>query len=271
MHQNKKRLIQLSKDNFKNKIMKKVLVISIAILFSTALMAEQPDSLKPVKGDIGLSLGVSGLINNIVVENGQDPNGNFMLFGRYYIKNDMALRLGLALDYTKQNFFTEDSVTIISSGNRGLQKLDSTVSQLTYTIKIGIEKHLGKAKRLDPYILGDLLVGRIGSTNTDAKVDITDVTGTYKEQIILREDGGHFFGLGIGAGFNYFFSKKLSLGVEFGYGFTYTKSGGDYSYSQVITPVSGSQISNFESGKRGVSQTKIGVTPASSIMLSFFF
>ena len=250
--------------------MKKIFTSIAFILFSTILFAQQPDTLKPVKGDIGLSLGISGLINNVVVQSLGDPNGNLMLFGRYYIKNDMALRLGLALDYSNQNFFAEDSVSI-PSGNRALQELDSTVSQFSYTINMGIEKHLGNSKRLDPYILGDLLIGRIGSTNTDSKTEITDVTGTYKEQVILREDGGHFFGLTVGAGFNFFFSKKMSLGIEFGYAFTYTKTGGDYSYSQVITPVSGSQVSNFESGKGGVSQTKIGATPSSGLILSFFF
>ncbi|MCO6498785.1 MAG: outer membrane beta-barrel protein [Vicingus serpentipes] len=250
--------------------MKKIFTSIAFILFSTILFAQQPDTLKPVKGDIGLSLGISGLINNVAVQSLGDPKGNFMLFGRYYIKNDMALRLGLALDYDNQNFFSEDSVNI-ASGNRALQKIDSTVSQLTYTINIGLEKHLGSSKRLDPYILGDLLIGRVGSVNTDFNTEITDVTGTYKEQVISREDGGHYFGLGIGAGFNFFFSKKLSLGVEFGYAFTYTKVGGDYSYSQVITPVSGSQVSTFESGKRGVTQKKIGASPSSGLMLSFFF
>lgn len=250
--------------------MKKILVVLIVILFSSRLLVGQTDTLKPMKGDIGLSLGISGLINNVTLQSLGDPNGKFLLFGRYYVKNDMALRLGLALDYNKQNIFSEDSVSI-ASGNRALQKKDSTTSRLTYTIRLGLEKHLGNSKRLDPYVLTDLLVGRIGSTNTEAKLSLTDVTGTYKDQVIMREDGGYYFGLSAGAGFNFFFSKKMSLGVELGYAITYTKTGGDYSNSHVITPVSGSQTSTFQSGKRGVSQTNMGTTPTSGLMLSFFF
>ncbi len=250
--------------------MKKVIISLILIVFSTTFLSAQNDTLKPVDGDWGFSLNITGLINNIVVENNQDPVGNYMIFARHYLKTDKALRMGLSITYVNQNFFSADSISI-PSGNRALQELDSTISQFNYTLSLGIEKHLGTTRRLDPYVGGEILVGKIGNVKTDAKLDVTDVTGTYKEQIILQEDGGSVFGMGAIAGFNFFFSKNISLGAEFGYAFTYSKSGGDYSASHVITPVSGSQISTFENGKLGSSQKSIGATSTGGIMLSFFF
>ena len=250
--------------------MKKVIIVFALSLVSVINTTAQNDTLKPVKGNWGFSLNITGLINDIKVENSKDAIGNYFIFARHYLKNDQALRVGLALNYQKQNFFTSDSVSI-SSGNRALQEVDSTISRFDFAFSLGLEKHLGTNKRLDPYVGGDLLIGRIGNTSTNANLEITDVTGTYKEQLIIQQDGGFYVGLGGLAGFNFFLTKNLSLGAEFGYAYTYAKVGGDYSVSDVITPVSGPQISSFENGKAQASQTNIGATPTGGIMLSFFF
>ena len=183
----------------------------------------------------------------------------------------MALRLGFGVAYAKQNTFNEDSVTIVSTGSSALLAQDSSVSRFDFKVSVGIEKHLGNTKRLDPYVGGDIEIIRIGSTNTDVNLDLTDVTGTYREVTKSRIDGGFGFGLIGVAGFNYFISKNLSLGAEFGYGFMYVKAGGDYSNSKNIKPVSGDGTDTFSSGKIGQSQTSIGATPTGGIMLSFFF
>jgi len=246
-------------------------IVFTFLIASTFTVNAQSDTLKPVKGDWGFSLNISGIINNITVENNKDSLGQYNLFARHYLKNDLALRLGFGVAYTKNNTFNEDSVTIVSTGSRALQVQDSSVSRFDFKVSVGIEKHLGKTKRLDPYVGGDLTILRIGSTNTDVNLDVTDVTGTYKEVTTNRVDGGFGFGLTGVAGFNYFISKNLSLGAEFGYGFIYSKAGGDYSNSKNITPVSGDGTDTFSSGKVGQSQTIIGATPTGGIMLSFFF
>ena len=251
--------------------MRKVVITFAILIASTIAVNAQSDTLKPVKGDWGFSLNISGIINNIVVENNKDSLGQYNIFARHYLKNDLALRIGFGVAYQKQNYFNEDSITVVSTGSRALQVKDSSISRFDFKVSIGIEKHLGNTRRLDPYVGGDLGIHRIGATKTDAKLDVTDVTGTYKEQIILQQDGGFAFGLAGIAGFNYFISRNLSLGAEFGYAFMYTRAGGDYSGSKVVTPVSGSQVTDFVSGKAGASQTTLGATPTGGIMLSFFF
>jgi hypothetical protein len=251
--------------------MKKIALAFTLVLASTFILnAQTEDRLKPVKGNWGFSLNISGLIDNIVIENNKDSLGQYNLMGRHYLKDDLALRLGFGAVYLNQNSFNEDSVSL-ASGNRALQTYDSTTSRFDFKISVGIEKHLGTTRRLDPYVGADISIVRIGATKVTGDLSQTDVTGEHKERLSLQQDGGAGFGLGGVAGFNYFLSKNLSLGVEFGYAFTYIKSGGDFSGSSVVTPVSGTETSTSVFGKASVTETSIGATATGGIMLSFFF
>lgn len=251
--------------------MKKIAIAFALIITSTfAVNAQTEDRLKPVEGNWGLSLNISGLINNIVVENNKDSLGQFNLVGRHYLKDNLALRLGFGAAYLKNNVFNEDSVNL-ASGNRALQAVDSTTSRFDFKVSVGIEKHLGTTRRLDPYVGADLTIIRLGATKTTKDLSQTDVTGTHKERTTLQRDGGAGIGFGVIAGFNYFLSKNLSLGVEFGYAFNYIKTGGDFSGNTNIEPVSGTDTSTNVFGKASNAETSIGATATGGIMLSFFF
>ena len=250
--------------------MKKIIVAILLVASFTANAQKDTIRLKPVEGAWGFSLNITGLIQNIVIENNKDANGNYLLFARHYLKDDQALRMGLALNYLKQNRSVEDSITN-AAGNRALQEIDTSASRFDFTILVGLEKHLGTNKRLDPYVGGDLMIGRLGGTSTTINDNVTDVTGTAKTQQIIQTDGGFSFGLGAVAGFNFFLSKNLSLGAEFGYAYIYHKRGGAWSSSTVTTPVSGSQETSFDKGVDQISQTTLGATATGGIMLSFFF
>ncbi|MGB0888348.1 MAG: outer membrane beta-barrel protein [Vicingaceae bacterium] len=251
--------------------MKKIaLVITLALGTFFTVNAQNEDRLKPVKGDWGFSLNISGIINNIVIENNKDSMNQYNLFARHYIKDDLALRVGFGTTYMNYNTLNEDSVTL-ASGNRALQVVDSTTSRFDFKVSVGIEKHLGTTRRLDPYVGADLSIIRLGATKTNKDLSQTDVTGEHKEETVINQDGGAGFGLGAIAGFNYFLSKNLSLGVEFGYAYSYIKNGGDYSGSYRVFPVSGQDISTSVFGKASRAETTIGATATGGIMLSFFF
>lgn len=243
-------------------------ILSLAIL-SNGLIAQE-DTLKGQKGDWGISINISGIINNITLQNQKDGAGNYVIFGRKYIKNDMAIRLGFNVAYNNQKWNSEDSI-VIGSGSTALRQIDSTVSRFDFSISGGYEKHFGSTKRLDPYFAGVMTIGRIGNTETNANTNIKDLTGTDKTQHIIQEDGGFYFGLGGVAGFNYFIAPKFSLGAEFGYFYSYSKTGGDYNESVVNTPVSGSQSSTFSRGINEQSTNSLNVNSTASIMLSYFF
>ncbi len=248
---------------------KKIISLTLILISTTAIFAQQ-DTLKPVKGDWGISLNITGLINNIAIQNNKDVNDNYKIFAEKYLKNDKVLRLGVGLNYLKNKWFNADSISV-ASGNRALQEVDSVKSRFDFSIAVGLEKHFGNSKRLEPYLGGDFIIGRLGNTKINTTTNITDVTGVDNIQHIIQQDGGFTFALSGLAGFNYFFSKNLSLGVEISYDFSYNKMGGDFSESTVETPVSGAQVSSFVKGKARTSTTTIGATPTGGIMLSFFF
>ena len=270
--------------------MKKILLSLSLITLSSVLFAQEKQALeeqiqvqeeqieevqveqklKGQDGDWGLSINISGIINDIRLENDKDGNGNYMVFGRKYIEDDVAIRFGININSERNKWNNEDSLTI-GSGNRALRAVDSSKTRFDFSVLVGYEKHLPGTKRLDPYFAAELMLGRLGNTKIDATTSISDVTGTDKTQFTRQEDGGMTFGLGFVAGFNYFIAPKLSLGAEFGFGYVYTKAGGEYSESNVNTPVSGSQTSTFELGKQEQSNSNIGVTSTTGIVLSYFF
>lgn len=246
-----------------------VLIFALVIgLFRNSY--SQNDTLKAQKGDWGLSINISGLINNIMIQNPKDGNGNYTLFGRKYLKDDVAVRFGFNINVDNQSWKMEDSITI-SSGNTALRTIDSSMSRFDFSVIAGYEKHFGKTKRLDPYFAGDIAIGRIGNTKIQADTDIEDVTGKDKTQHIIQYDGGMFFSMGVFAGFNYFIAPKLSLGAEFGYSYQFTNVGGDFNESTVNTPVSGAQTSKFTRGKNEQISNNLNVRSTASIMLSYFF
>lgn len=239
------------------------------LMCSISIYAQQ-DTLKGQKGDWGISVNISGIINNIALQNPKDGAGNYVVFARKYIKDDVAVRLGFNVAYNNNKWKFEDSI-VVASGNSALRTIDSTISRFDFSFSGGYEKHFGSTKRLDPYFAGVLTIGRIGNTETTATTNIKDVTGTDKTQHIIQQDGGFYFGMGAVAGFNYFIAPKFSLGAEFGYFYTYSKTGGDYNESIVNTPVSGAQSSTFSVGINEQSSYTLNVSSTASIMLSYFF
>lgn len=250
--------------------MKNLILLLALTIFSTVLLAQEVETLKGQEGDWGLSINISGIINDIRLENDKDANGNYMVFARKYLKDDVALRIGLNVTSDRNKWTTEDSLSL-ASGSRALQTVDSSKTRFDFSVLVGYEKHMTGTKRLDPYFAAELMIGRIGNTKTDATTTLKDVTGTDKTDFTRQQDGGFTMGLGLVAGFNYFIAPKFSLGAEFGFAYTYMKSGGNYSESTVNTPVSGSQTSTFILGKQEQSNNTIGISSTSGIVLSYFF
>ncbi len=249
--------------------MKKIILVTILIVSVSNIFAQQ-DTLKGQKGDWGFSVNISGIINNVKLENAQDGIGNYMISAKKYIKNDVAIRVGFnaALKNEKWNF--EDSISI-GSGNTALRQIDSSYSRFDFSVIMGYEKHFGNTKRLDPYFAGEIGVGRMGNTKIQKNTNIKDITGTDKTQQTIQYDGGFIVGIGVTAGFNYFIAPKFSLGAEFGYYYSFLRNGGDYNQSIVNTPVSGAQSSTYSRGKVEQSVHSLNVSSTTAIILSYYF
>jgi hypothetical protein len=250
--------------------MKKLTIAFTLIIASTLLANAQQDTLKSRDGDWGFVLNLTGLIENISLGNVTDGNNNNFILAKHHLTDDKVLRLGLGIKSVSDNWLLEDSIAL-SSGNRALQTIDSTESRFDFSISVGFEKHLGSVRRLDPFVGGELLIGRIGGTKINASTDITDVTGTEKIQQITQIDGGFNFGLNFIAGFNYFFAERISIGAEINLGYLFSSAGGDLSDSRVTTPVSGAEVTSFSSSKNKSSSRGFNINSTGGLMLSFFF
>lgn len=249
--------------------MKKILLVLTLIAGANLVLNAQQDTLKSRDGDWGFVLNLTGLIDNINIGNLSDANNNNAILAKHHLTDDKVLRLGLGLRSVSNNWFNQDSINV--TAGRALQVIDSTEKRFDFSISLGFEKHLGTTKRLDPYVGGELSIGRIGATKINTNTDITDATGTRTIQRIIQRDGGANFSLNAIAGFNYFFAERISIGAEFSLGYLYSAVGGDESESLVDTPVSGSQVSTFIDRKAKTSSKGFDVNSTAGLMLSFFF
>lgn len=232
--------------------------------------AQESNDLKSRDTDWGFVLNLTGLVENISLTTGTDVNNNNSILVKHHLTDDRVLRLGVGLKSINNTNSREDSITL-SSGNRALQTIDSTETRSDFAFSVGLEKHFSGTRRLDPYIAGEMVIGRIGSTKLDVDIDETDVTGTGKVRRTVQQDGGVNFGLNVIAGFNYFIAERVSLGAEVNLGYVYNSSGGDQSESVVNTPVSGTETASFTSSKNQTSSRGFIVNSTAGITFSFFF
>lgn len=195
--------------------MKKLILSALAIFALTTANAQKTKktnsettesfNFKPTEGTITTEVGVSGGISNT----------DFGLIGstakfRYFIKDDLAVRAGLGLFSRKE----ETNTVPAANGNQS-----TTVARYAdKTFTIGAEKHFGGAERLSTYVGADILLGFQGAsskTTTNFDGSSTSIEGQG-----LGRRAGSNFGIRVTTGADYYFSKKLYLGVEVGLGYT---------------------------------------------------
>lgn len=245
--------------------MKKLSLLIIVAFTSSTLLFAQQDSLKAYEGNWGITLNLTGVIQNMALSSPQNVINQNSLLVKHFLKDDIALRIGFGLHTISDKYTSADSI-----GNM-LVEVDSTYKRNDLSFSIGIEKHLGQAKHLDPYLGGELAFGFIGRMKSDATTKSSDASGTSTLQRIRQQDGGNAVSVNLLAGFNYFFSDKLSIGAETSLGYAYTSTGGNYSLSVVDSPASGTGNSTFDKGKMKQNNAGFRVHTGAALLLSFFF
>jgi len=165
---------------------------------------------KPTKGSVTTEAGlVGGILNSEFSLN----NGAGMLRGRYFLKNDLAIRVGLNLG------FDNERTNVYGNGsNEG----HYTEANSTFLLNAGIEKHFKGTKRLSPYVGGDILVGTVGYKGKTENSDGTD----YEANLNITQKSSNFtLGLRGVVGADYYIAPKVFIGGEVGLGFTKTWDG----------------------------------------------
>lgn len=248
-------------------------LLVVAILLGSSIYSIAQDTTNtyesseffPKAGDVGVSLVVDGLIDNISLGSISNELGQNLLFVKYYLEDDLALRLGFGVNLNSYKRQKADSVGL------ALVEEDSTFSNYFINVSAGIEKHLLPTKRLDPFIFAQLDLTFIGKTNGEINRKETTSAGTERTQRTIKQDGGLGVGLQAGAGFNYFITKRLSLGTELALMLQYAKQGGTITDNTIFTPVNGNSSSDFSTREDQVDTTELNVNPNAQINISYFF
>ncbi len=249
--------------------MKNLFVALLTILsFSSSAQTDAEKQEKqyiPTAGYFGVTMNVSGIINNIGLTAVKDPVGSDLILGKYYGTNRIVYRVGLGINTVSYTSTFTDSL------GSGQINMDSTFSQAGAYISPGFEFHFLDDKRLDPYVGGAMSLGFIGKSKYSTTSEFIDTTGTNKNEITYQKDGGFVFGATALVGFNYYIARNLSLGAEYQLGIYHTREGGDWERVTVNTPVSGSSTSSREVGAERSAATTVGLSSNLNLTLSYFF
>ena len=260
----------------KLKFMKKLSITSLVLLMSVlgytqdTTLNNLPTSLyKPMQGDIGFTFAAQANITNFQLGNFNDVFGNNVLFMRYYVQEDVAVRIGFGLTSANKTYQSVDSVSTT------LVEWDSTYSRTDFYISPGFEKHMHASQRLDPYVGAGINAGKIGRAKMKGVTMVTDTSGTSsgtdQYEVSGTQDGGFLFGVNLVTGFNYFISERLGLGAEYSWGYNVVRTGGNWTQIATYTPVNGSTTSNKQQGAFLTTLSNLGVNSTAGITLSYFF
>jgi len=242
--------------------MKKILLIAIgAFLAGTAVNAQ---NLKQSGNEKNLQVLFAPL-------GGQPISIDGISFRKFNATGTSAWRLNLFIGYSSDKSVISQADTGSFATGGGRPETDAKKTSMTFGIRPGYEMHMAGTDRLSPYWGGELLFSL-----TTAKVDSDHVittgnppSGWSTLTTTSKGDGGMTtFGLNIIFGCDYYIAKSLSLGAEFGFGFSATSktdlesqyidfNATNFSYTVKDAPKA-KQGSSFQVGPNAVGQLKLG-------------
>jgi hypothetical protein len=236
--------------------MKKILSISLGLLLTGVTIAQSNDQIQnkkgvdimPVKGEfaIGAGIGMStltGYFGNMFNDNSNNNLGNSlfknnsfggqMVFGKYMISDNNAIRAGFANNGYDNS--TSYEVYDDRSNNPDSLVVDKfRENSSSTTISLGYEFRRGKTRLRGIYGAEALMSWSGGYHRTytygngmsyQNMAPLTELFGNEGERL-LTTDGGTTFGLGVRGfvGVEYFVAPKVCVGTEFGWSINYTKT-----------------------------------------------
>jgi len=154
---------------------------------------------------------------------GSNPGNQFNLFDggikfRSFLTESSAIRVGVNI-----SFFLATDIIQQSNTENNLKELKSKSSSFSLMIQPGYEKHFKGTKRLSPYIGVQGLIGfRTTKYIEENQKNSLVYTKTWNNDPNKLGYGNLDIGLGVFAGIDYYFIKKLYMGIEIGYGIQYS-------------------------------------------------
>jgi hypothetical protein len=178
-------------------------------LFSTTLVAIcvisfSVNGQKQEKGNATIELEFSPL--------GSEPLKINSLRTRYFVNQNLALRLNL---YAGGKRTTNHSTTPDSS-----EQLTNRTGNFDFTLRPGLEYHFDIAPRLSPYLGGEVYFGYgINRSKSESLNSNNSIMKTINSSMSST------FGLNAITGTDFYFSEKIYVGVELGFGFLFEGKG----------------------------------------------
>ncbi|MEQ8578613.1 MAG: hypothetical protein RIC57_05785 [Balneola sp.] len=179
--------------------MKKIILLLFVFVASTTFLAAQ--SFKPIGGEWGAEVNFTPFSSSPV-------NIEYIRL-RKFINDNTAFRLGLFLGGEIRN-----------PDNDPANDEKTTNQTLEINLLPGFEQHIAGTDRLSPYLGAELdLAFKFSKTNIEDDGRKESIEGAWTQ---LGSERG-FFRIGVKAlsGFDFYFSKSIYLGTEFGFGIEY--------------------------------------------------
>ena len=172
--------------------MKKLMILVSAVALSGTMFAQKAGSDNPYSLEGAMNVSKEGV-------SWAAPN----LRMRYFIKDNLALRLTLGRD--ADSYTTTTSDTVFTGGIGTITTTEVTTKNSIMNFGLAAEYHLAGTDRMSPYFTAGFKVGN------DTRTEIST------------------FGLNVGAGIDYYVAENIYVGLELG--FNYNSSEGSSSYS----------------------------------------
>lgn len=188
----------------------KKLLLSLVVVSCVLFSANAQDTFQPSAGNISLEVNFVPFSNMPIQVNS--------IQGRYFISDNMAVRMGLMFDMVR--YQDEDDYQI----NEVTYDETWEASATYFGLAPGFEIHVPVGNRVSPYFGAQLWFQTVSTF-----FEYTDSRDSYSETydnfdlsglgIGLDDVASTFFGFNLLAGVDYYIAKGLYLGAEFGWGF----------------------------------------------------
>jgi len=250
--------------------MKTIFLLCIVLCGYSTVYAQ--DSLKAYQGKFTTELNVNPFQGELSLNN----SINQLKF-RYFVAENMALRLGLNADVINKK---SDAENVYGTNP---YSIEASQKSTTLGINLGIEKHFSGTRRLSPYAGAEFLfVSKSSSQNNEnrnssGEIQETTIEGAWQEWEIIRnqygdlissmtftERGYNQYSLNLVAGFDFYFAENFFFGYEFTFGFSQLR------YKD-IDITSSPESDNLDTSDVKETEFSLGANLLNGIRLGFVF
>lgn len=200
--------------------MKKLAILVGAIALTGSTFAQRPVDANPFSLEGGLNL-------NSTSNTFTAPSIKF----RYFATENIAGRLGIQYNSSKT---VTNHYGIGTDGFESADSLGTEMDKSSMTwISIGGSYHFSQLERLSPYVALDVMIGMGSSSSEWTDFDGTGYSDGDAATIDSKTSG---LGVGIGAGFDYYFAENVFIGAELGLTYMSSKDkGGEATFTSGST------------------------------------